>query len=413
MSDDTFSSSSAESLSAESGSTVSKGPGTLRAVAAFALRDAVNTSVRAARDVLFLRQRPFATPGRIVVHHVGNIGDVVTAIPAFVALRKRFPVASIVLVTSTGPRGLPGARDLVEGTPYFDRIVEYSLEDLRARGGSLRLLRIVRELRPDLLVMLPPSMVRARTLLRNLGFARATGARFVVGLEMQTAPMFLVEQARCIGRCPSEVERNLGLLSPLGVGSEPVRFQLAALSEADGREVDNLVGRLGLFVAVCPGGKQREHLWPVERFATVCRHIRAETGHEIVTVGSAGERAECDRLLTAVGGGANAAGRLSVRATAELTRRATLLLTNDTGPMHLAAAVGTPIAAIFSGRDFVGRWYPYGNGHEIFRARDVCETCLFSPKMTDHCVREIRAEDVTAGCLRILRRPPHPVATEA
>jgi heptosyltransferase-2 len=385
----------------------------VRAQAGFLARDAVNAGLRGLRSALFPFGELPRDPARVVVHLVGNIGDIVVAIPALMSLRKRFPRARLTLVTSPGKRGLAGAKDVLHGASFLDAIVEYATSDTKSMSGLFALLRAVRSLRPDVLAMLPPPTVGARTLARNMLFARLSGARYVVGLEVAAVDAFVFDQARWNGLWEHEVTRYMRLLAPLQVPSRPVRFELPPPDPWERKVLESLEG-VGPFVAFCPGGKQEGHLWPLDRFGAIATRIRRETGHEVVAIGSAGESDSCDALLRIAGGGVNFAGRLGVRGTAAMLKRAALLVTNDTGPMHLAAAAGIPIAAIFASRDFAGRWYPYGVPSEVFRARLVCEQCLFASERTDHCVREISVDDVWAGCQRLLAaREPVALAGQA
>lgn len=345
-------------------------------------------------------------PDRVVVHLIGNLGDVIVAIPALMALRRRFPQARLTLVTSPGRRGMPGAKELLSGVGWLDEMIVYHQEDIATRRAQLALAARIRALRPDLLIYLPASRAPARTVFRNLAFARLTSPRRVFGYYVPTFPSYRLAQARVFGRFPQEVDRHLRALAPLGIPpAPPGPFELGAAPAADVARVAEIVAAAGgrTLVAVCAGGKQDGHLWPPERFAAVAAALAAE-GFEIVTVGGPGDVAVAERVLAAAGGGSQAAGALSILGSAELLRHAALLVTNDTGPMHIAAAVGTPVAAVFSSENFAGRWYPYGPGHEVLRAREVCEVCLFSGSRTGHCVDTIGVDDVLAACRRVLAR---------
>ena len=373
---------------------------------ALAIRRALNVCLRGARNLVFLRRRPPRDPHCIVAHLIGNIGDIVVAIPALVALRERYPDSRLVLFTSAGESGkrLAGAKELLEGASFLDHVEVYATEEIRNPRGALGLLRRLRLLRPDLFVSLPPCNISPASVMRNMLFARMTGARFGVGFDVVTLFLFSYEQARYTGIYKSEIERNLGHLKELGITSPPVRFEFGPLVDEELRRIEREAQEHRPFVAVCPGGKQVGHRWPIECFITVVRYLKHERGLNLITVGSQGERELCDELLDAVGGGLNLAGELSLRGTAELLSRAQFLLTNDTGPMHLAAARGTPVVAVYGSKDLAGRWYPHGEGHELFRAQTACRQCLFADEEYDHCVRQITVEDVLAGCRRILER---------
>lgn len=373
---------------------------------ALAIRRALNVCLRGVRNLIFLRRTPPREPRCIVAHLIGNIGDIVVAIPALVALRERYPESRLILFTSAGESGkrLAGAKELLEGASFLDGIEVYATEEIRTPRGALGLLRRLRLLRPDVFVSLPPCNISPASVMRNMLFARLTGARFGIGFDVVTLFLFSYEQARYTGIYKSEIERNLGHLKELGITSPSVNFEFGPLEAEELRRIETEAQRHHPFVAVCPGGKQVGHRWPIERFIAVTRHLKHERGLNIITVGSQGERELCDELLDAVGGGLNLAGELSLRGTAELLSRAQFLLTNDTGPMHLAAARGTPVVAVYGSKDLAGRWYPHGAGHELFRAQTACRQCLFADEEYDHCVKRIEVEDVLAGCRRILER---------
>jgi ADP-heptose:LPS heptosyltransferase len=339
------------------------------------------------------------------VYFVGNLGDIVVGIPTLVAIRERYPGARITLLTCRGAAHLPGAIDVLRGARFLDAIEEYPLADTRSISGLVKLIRTASRLEPDLFVMLPPVRSTVRALARDQIFARASGAPFVSGLQVDLLNVFLKDQARILGERPREVDRLLASVRELGISTADVRFELPP-PEAEEREriAEQIATLGGPFAVVCPGGKQMGHLWPGDRFGAIAARLRSEAHLSIVTIGIEAERPACERTLAIAGGDLDVSGRSSVLGTAELLRYARLLVTNDTGPMHLAAAVGTPVVAIFSSNDLAGRWYPYGAGHEVLRAALVCDECLFAPVRTDHCVRRISVDEVWAGCARVLAR---------
>jgi ADP-heptose:LPS heptosyltransferase len=130
-----------------------------------------------------------------------------------------------------------------------------------------------------------------------------------------------------------------------------------------------------------------------------------------VVFGGLSDRAMGDTLVGDWGRGYNAAGALALRPAAAALKRCQLYLGNDTGTMHLAAAVGVPCAAIFSARDFPGRWYPNGEGHRVFRSPIDCEGCglLECIERRSECLRRITSDVVLAGCVEILSERSCPV----
>ncbi|HEV7842125.1 MAG TPA: hypothetical protein VGO69_00435, partial [Pyrinomonadaceae bacterium] len=149
----------------------------LKARFALAIRRTLNLCLRGARNLIFLRRTPPPNPQCVVAHLIGNIGDIVVAIPALIALRERYPESRLVLFTSAGERGkgLAGARELLEGASFLDGVEVYATEEIRHPRSALNLLRRLRLLRPELFVSLPPCNISLLSVLRNMLFARLTG----------------------------------------------------------------------------------------------------------------------------------------------------------------------------------------------------------------------------------------------
>ena len=123
-----------------------------------------------------------------------------------------------------------------------------------------------------------------------------------------------------------------------------------------------------------------------------------------VVFGGDEDRMVGDMLIRKWGRGYNAAGALGLRAAAAGLKRCTLFLGNDTGTMHMAAAVGVPCVAIFSSRDHPGRWYPRGERHRVFRSQIECEGCLLVEcvERQNECLKRISAAEVLDACREVL-----------
>ena len=156
-------------------------------------------------------------------------------------------------------------------------------------------------------------------------------------------------------------------------------------------------------VAVAPGSKWASKIWSETRYAEVVNRLIKDFGCYPVIFGGSEDRKKGKRLITGWETGMNAAGILSIRESAALLKDCTLYLGNDTGTMHLAAAVGTPCVAIFAAIDWRGRWQPFGNVHSIFRKSVECEGCFTANCFNNHkCLDLIEIDEVHAACARIL-----------
>jgi heptosyltransferase-3 len=363
----------------------------------------LNASLRLMARGMFLRDPRRFEPARVVVHLIGNIGDIIVAVPALMALRARFPEAMLTLLTSPGKRGMPGAAQLLTGVSYLDRMHVYHAEDIASPTHQVALAKTVRGWKPDLMVFLPSSRVPAKTVYRNLAFARLCGPKAIFNYQVPASPWYRLSQAITQDRFPHEIERHLTALRPLGI-HDAVSFELGAASASDVARIDALAATAAgrPVLAVCAGGKQEGHLWPVDRFAAVCERAHAELDAAIWIVGGPGDKTAAQAIVEVVPTAVDLTGELSLLGSYALLNQADVMLTNDTGPMHLAVAAGTRVCAIFSSQNYVGRWYPYGEGHMVFRAEKACPVCLFNERRTLHCVGRIGVDEVARACLDTL-----------
>jgi ADP-heptose:LPS heptosyltransferase len=144
----------------------------------------------------------------------------------------------------------------------------------------------------------------------------------------------------------------------------------------------------------------------------VVRQLIAEFDVWPVVFGGEEDREVGTKLLERWGRGYNAAGALDIRTAGHALKRCAAYLGNDTGTMHLAAAVGVPCVAIFSSRDRPGIWYPSGSNNVVFRSEIDCEGCgLVRCVVRDNeCLKRVDAERVTAAAQQILTERLHAFA---
>ena len=357
---------------------------------------------------------------RVLVFHVGSLGDTLVALPAFWSVARAFPAAERVMLTKTPARGgIPVGRDILEGSGLFDDFMLFE-GDHHAYGrdppwwrkwfGVLRLVVALRARRLDLAVYLAPSAREPAQTRRDLLFFRLAGITQVLGIQEATAV-----QDAATGLPAKEAQRLLGRLAGTPAWPEhpaQIRRDLA-LGEADHAAVAQwLATRVPegagqrRWVAFAPGSNLAAKLWPPERFEAVGRLLIQR--HQIwpVVVGGTEDRGVAARLIQAWGCGTDAAGALTVRQSAALLDRCALFVGNDTGTMHLAAAGGLPCVAVFSARDEPGKWYPMGGPHHVIRKPVPCAGCMLV-QCVEHdrlCMRLIEVDEVVAAAEDLLRR---------
>lgn len=365
-----------------------------------------NVSLEAARRIIF-PSLP-VDPRTILIYKVGNIGDIVCAIPSLMAIRRCYPHAMITLLTSPGGHGMPGAQELLRGAWYLDALTVYHAEDIATWRQKKLFLERLRKEQYNLFIQLPDDLANFRTLLRNIFFAKMIGARNAFGFVIRTVQIFKKTQVDFL-RSKTEVESLLDLLRDHHIRRNKVEYDFPVSESQKTRVAELMRSEFGVFpvrellIAVSTGGKRETNQWPKERFIQVLRHLQQKYNAKIVLVGGASdyERAERIKKELFAPGVLISCGKLELLETVELLRYCSFLISNSTGVIHLAAGVGLPAVGMYGVRDVVGRWVPYGANHQI-----LFHNFLDCNYHTEACIKKsidsITVEEVAAACDRVI-----------
>ena len=363
-----------------------------------ATRWLTNTGLRLACFLLW----PFGRPSkveRVCIHRNGQIGDMVCALPAMQAIRNRFPNAQITLLSSAGEAGNPGIEGLASALPWLDRVLSYSAQSIAGMGGIKALRADLAQQKFDLWIALPQDLTNAQTEFRNLIFARWVGVRWAGGFFVNTVQRVLRQQAQC---CQFERESTLLLdrVQSMGLGI-PGTDGVFIIDEALEKNMQEKIRQAGLLdgrpiLAIAPGGKRPQNRWPVERFSELARRW-TDRGGVVLVIGGVSDAAlaECIAANTNPSACVRFCGTTTLVESIALLRRCKVLAANDSGPMHLAAAVGIPCVVAFSARDFPVKWFPHGAGHSVIRKDVECSPCLTEQCTHDNiCITQITVEEM-------------------
>ncbi len=360
----------------------------------------VNSLLRSLRVVLWPRRKP-ANPKRICIYRVGFIGDTVVALPAMHAIRTAYPHAHLTLLTSPVEGKFPGARELFDNSELFDEVRVYLKSEVTGFRNRVAFLRSMRREHFDMWIDLPQELAGPLNHLRNLLIARLSGVKWGYGWGFVTTIKLWVQAQSENLKFETEVDKLLGIVRHAGiVTGGPVEFPIG-LGLREREVVDSLLGsgrRLGRMVAIAPGAKRKLSLWPVERFVAVGRYLAANN-FRVVVLGGTADETICREVAESIGSDTiNLGGMTSIKESCEVLRRCALLVCNDSGVQHLAAAVGTPCISIFSAHDMPGKWHPYGSRNLALRKWVECHTCYLQVCPNDNrCLKLIEAEEVIAA----------------
>jgi heptosyltransferase-2 len=329
---------------------------------------------------------------RILLRSTNWIGDAVMTTPAMAAIRAAFPEAEIVVAAN------PAVAELFRRHPFCDRVLLFDKKGVhRGLSGLLRFAAELRRERFDLAILLQ-NAIEAALLALLAGIPRRAGYRTDGRGLLLTDGVPLGEAERCL----HHTEYYLRMLRALGIEGEDGRLRL----ECTGEEIAWARQALGpgRYLAVNPGAAYGSaKRWFPERFAAVADTLAREYDLQVLLTGGPGE-AEIGRDIAVAMRAPvlNLIGRTSVRQLMALLSLCRLVVTNDSGPMHVAAAFGVPIVAVFGPTDHTTT-SPLGSAVRIVRRQTDCAPCLLRQCPTDHrCMEAVTVDDVLSAARDLL-----------
>jgi heptosyltransferase-1 len=322
---------------------------------------------------------------RFLLVRLGSLGDVIHAIPAAAALRARYPGARIDWLVD--PR-YASVLQLVEG---LDAAIP-----IDTRAGTGVLLRTIRQLRR----VKYDAAVDLQGLLKSAVLARAAGAREVIGLRREhlrepIARVFYSETPDP-GEDPHVVRKNLMLMRSLGVTDLRITFPLRLPRTVTSDTIAAGFGPEG-YALINPGAAWPNKRWPPQRFGAVAAEIRERIGVRSLVIWGPGEEGMAAIVVGASRGAADVAPPTNIVDLFAISRRAKLMIAGDTGPLHIAAAVGTPLVALF-GPTFAERNGPWSAADVTISRASRC-SCHYERKcrLLQPCIDDIAVDEVVAA----------------
>jgi heptosyltransferase-2 len=337
---------------------------------------------------------------RILVVRLDRIGDVVLSFPAIAAIRGRFPSAEISVMTR------PATRELLEGHPMIDEVIPYYYEKKGRHSSVIGGARFIREIQMrkfDVAFILHPSN-------RSVLVPFLAGVPYRIGFDSVLPHLLtkVVPDRRGEGQ-KHESDYTLDIVRAFGINDAGAPPELERRPEDD-VVASQILAKFGIaendrVIALHPGASCDSKKWPVERFAELGRSL--SDGRRIAVVGGRDEREMGKYLKEAIGSAAvDLTGELGLKDLARFLRRCELLVTNDSGPAHVAAASGVKTVSIFGrNREGLGprRWKALGEGH-VYLHKDVgCVVCTAHRcAIGFECLKAVEVKEVRAKVEEVL-----------
>ena len=336
---------------------------------------------------------------KILIRSVNWIGDAVMTTPAIDVIREQFPNTEITIL----------ANELVSRLflhhPGIDNIITFYRQGKHhGVAGRLRLAAELRNQAFDLAIIFPNSFDSALV-------PWLAGIPVRIGKCSDGRTLLLNQRYNAVKDAPPchEVEYYLNLMKHFGIAGDCTQPHLfitpEEMSEAStflaeyGIKADDFV--LGINPGASYGSAKR---WYPDRFAQVAKRLADEWSAKIVIFGGPGETAIAADIESRLNGIAvNVAGKTSMRELMALIKRCNFFITNDSGPMHIAAAFDVPLVAIFGSTDHTGT-SPYSDKGVVVRSDVECAPCKLRECPTDHrCMTSITSDDVVNAAFKLYK----------
>jgi lipopolysaccharide heptosyltransferase II len=344
---------------------------------------------------------------RILCVRLDALGDVLMTTPAIRAVREAAPGRRVTLLAS------PAGAAIGRLVPEVDDVLAYAapwMKSTAPRAGAAADLAMARRLGAGgfdgavIFTVYSQSPLPAALLCflagipRRLAHCRENPYQLLTDWVREPEPAAMLRH---------EVRRQLDLVATIGARPREERLSLAVPPAARAR-VHRRLARLGLepgrgWVLLHPGASAPSRRYPPELFAEVGRRLALESGHALVLSGGPGEQALVERVQQAIGVPSHAlAGRLDLADLAALVEAAPLLVSNNSGPVHVAGAVGTPVVDLYALTN--PQHTPWGVPHRVLSHDVPCKYCYRSvcPEGHHDCLRRVRPEDVVTAALELL-----------
>ena len=332
----------------------------------------------------------------ILIVKLSSIGDVIHTLPSLSALRRLYPEADITWVIEEA------ASDIIKDNPCLNRTIVFhrkrwakDIKKLRRLNGTVKEIKAfittLRKRRYDL-------VIDFHGLFKSSLIVLLSGGKRRLGYDsmQELSGLFLNE------KIPEDMEKHavdryLDLPRYLSADTTRKEFPIPMRKENRDR-VEGLLKRYDVdinerFMAVNPVALWETKLWEDVKFAGLCGRITEELKTKVIFTGgsSSGMIEHIQSLM--VSPSVNLGGQTTLKDLAYLYKSASLVITPDSGPMHIAAAVGTPVVALFGPTD-PSRTGPYGEGHVVVRKEMPCSPCLLKKCGSNRCMKEITVGEV-------------------
>ena len=303
---------------------------------------------------------------KILVVKPSSLGDIVHSLPFLNSIKTCFPKAEIHWVIAKGLEGL------LECHPMVDKLIIINKDMWKKLSKTAETIKEVRQLLQDIRNERYDLAVDLQGLFRSGLITMATRAPVRIGFSEAREGSRLFYNAKIKGgKDVHAVERYMKIAGALGCDEKNILFPFS-LCDSEMKNIEDIRSRMKDYAVIVPGARWDTKIWPAENFGRIASLLPVQS----IVIGSKSDMLIAEKVVQASGGKAiSLAGRTSLRELIEVMRHARFVISNDSGPLHIAAGFQVPVVAIFGPTSPV-RTGPYGKGHIVITSDLGCAPCF-------------------------------------
>ncbi len=329
---------------------------------------------------------------KILVIRLDHIGDLIFSTPTFRTIKKTYPEVKLDILVSRHNK------DIVKNSPFIDEIMTYDAPWFKRKDKRLiklkefiRLIRALRKERYDIGIDL-------RGDLRHIILMYAAGIKYKLGYGI-TGGGFLLDKEISYFSADHEIEHNLNLLKAIGIESEYKKTEFF-VSDEDRNFAENFCSENGLkpedfIVCLHPGAGYPSKRWISKRWAQLIDRLAQEFKAKVIIAGTKEDKVIADNIKKMIGTKVvDAIGKTSLGKLAALLKKAKLFIGTDSGPSHIASAMGIPSVILYSGTNDSKQWAPLGKKIYVIQKDVPCKGCEKLKCANNICMDLITVDEV-------------------
>lgn len=322
-------------------------------------------------------------PRKILIVKPSSLGDIIHSLPFLNAVKTCLPKSEIHWIIAKGFEGILENHPMINKLWVIDKDSWKNIKNVKSTIQEIKaLFKKLKQEKYDLAVDL-------QGLLRSGVITAATGATVRIGFrEAREGSSVFYTHKVAGGKNIHAVDRYLKIAESLGCNVADISFPLPSFERSLSCIPD--LSSLKDYIVIIPGARWKTKIWPPEKFGKLASLLPIES----IIVGSKSDKAIADEIVSLSSGMASSlAGKTNLRELIAIISRANFIVSNDSGPMHIAAALNVPVFALFGPTDPF-RTGPYGKGHTIIREDILCSPCFRRSCDDIRCMKDLSVGEV-------------------